>query len=456
MREDAMGEPTVESIQERCRERKKRRTPALPCVFRLPGRRRGELGLDVAGCVTHAHCPLLAPVALSAVATVEEGRGQAGGSRAGLGLRPGMRIDDGGVCDGERSSAQLGTPMVVYGMLGMGRGAWQAEASSGGGIVRKLLVAGEKLKAGSCGMGTTRTVVGVRRAGRDSRAAGREQRGDDMQASLAQRRMLVVARDVVGEVGGRRGRGGWWSKREAARGSCTGAAIQTIVADAERQYAEKREEDDQRERRTGYRTGAGVHEEGECEGERAERKAACVEEPQNLKAAATSAIRVDEKYAPEVKWDRTPISKHGMTNWKPPVCQSSAAAGSSTLDTTGLWCKPEMNGWYTSPSCPHGRGTEPGRAQRSQGPRREYMGGVHVELNLIVVRSISEIKTAFNDTATDPVEKGVNWHLLVSQCEMKACCHAEAPLSIQVWHPLRTGLRQFIQEPGMEVSLSAG
>jgi hypothetical protein len=33
MREDAMGEPTVESIQERCRERKKRRTPALPCVF---------------------------------------------------------------------------------------------------------------------------------------------------------------------------------------------------------------------------------------------------------------------------------------------------------------------------------------------------------------------------------------------------------------------------------------
>jgi hypothetical protein len=58
------------------------------------------------------------------------------------------------VCDGIRSSARLGTPMVVYGMLGMGRGAWQAEASSGGGIVRKLLGAGEKLKTGSCGMGS--------------------------------------------------------------------------------------------------------------------------------------------------------------------------------------------------------------------------------------------------------------------------------------------------------------
>ncbi|KAJ7884736.1 hypothetical protein B0H13DRAFT_2277957 [Mycena leptocephala] len=243
MREDAMGEPTVESIQEWCRERKKRRTPTLPCVFRLPGRRRGELGLDVAGCVTHARCPLAAPVALSAVATVEGGTrrcGRRGGDEGGesdckwllqvggklevVGPDSGCGQDDGGVCDGERSSARLGTPMVVYGMLGMGRGAWQAEASSGGGIVRKLLVAGEKLKTGSCGMGTTRaggTASGAGE-GRDSCAAGREQRGDDMQASLAQRRMLVVARDVVGEVGGRRGRGGWWSKREAARGSCTG------------------------------------------------------------------------------------------------------------------------------------------------------------------------------------------------------------------------------------------
>ncbi|KAJ7733475.1 hypothetical protein B0H16DRAFT_1468067 [Mycena metata] len=56
--------------------------------------------------------------------------------------------------------------------------------------------------------------------GSDSRAAGRE-RGNDMQASLAQWRMLVVARDVVYEVGGRRGWCGRWTTREAARGGCT-------------------------------------------------------------------------------------------------------------------------------------------------------------------------------------------------------------------------------------------
>ncbi|KAJ7847299.1 hypothetical protein B0H13DRAFT_2406478 [Mycena leptocephala] len=405
MREDAMGEPTVESIQERCRERKKRRTPALPCVFRLPGRRRGELGLDVAGCVTHARCPLAAPVALSAVATVEGGTrrcGRRGGDEGGesdckwllqvggklevVGPDSGCGQDDGGVCDGERSSARLGTPVVVYGMLGMGRGAWQAEASSGGGIVRKLLVAGEKLKTGSCGMGSVRG-------------------GDAAHGADGARRVWCACRRGIAlhlhsdgcwwsremswaklEGGGDGAGGGREEKqREAA---ARGAAIQTIVADAERQYAEKREEDDQREQRTGYRTGAGVHEEGECE----------------------SAIRVDEKYAPEVKWDRTPISKHGMTNWKPPVCQSSAAAGSSTLDTTGLWSKPETNGWYTSPSCPRGRGTEPG-ASAATGIHVRAGSWVHMELNLIGVRSMSEIKTAFNDMATDLVEKGVNWHL---------------------------------------------
>jgi hypothetical protein len=42
------------------------------------------------------------------------------------------------------------------------------------------------------------------------------------------------------------------------------------------EYAEEREREevDRRERRKGYRTGAGVHKEGECEGERAERSAA--------------------------------------------------------------------------------------------------------------------------------------------------------------------------------------
>jgi hypothetical protein len=48
-----------------------------------------------------------------------------------------------------------------------------------------------------------------------------------MQAS----RMLVVTRDVVCEVGGRWKRGGEEKQREAA---ARGAAIQTIVADAER------------------------------------------------------------------------------------------------------------------------------------------------------------------------------------------------------------------------------
>jgi hypothetical protein len=30
---------------------------------------------------------------------------------------------------------------------------------------------------------------------------------------------------------------------------------------------------------------------------------------------------------------------------------------------------------------------------------------------------------------------------LPCQCEMKTCCHAEAPLSIQVWHPRKYCIR---------------
>ncbi|KAJ7859391.1 hypothetical protein B0H13DRAFT_2282898 [Mycena leptocephala] len=276
MREDAMGEPTVESIQERCRERKKRRTPALPCVFRLPGRRRGELGLDVAGCVTHARCPLAAPVALSAVATVEGGRGQAGGSRAGLGLRPGMRIvrrgwyfasDD----EGARKRMMAACAMANGRQRGWARRwwcmacwgwvvAWHSQLAR---VVRRL--------------GRARGVTVVRRGASNVVMTCRLHLHSD--GCWWSREMSWAKLEGGGDGAG----GGREEKqREAA---ARGAAIQTIVADAERQYAEKREEDDQRERRTGYRTGAGVHEEGECEGERAERKAACVEEQQ--KAAAT-------------------------------------------------------------------------------------------------------------------------------------------------------------------------
>ncbi|KAJ7769819.1 hypothetical protein B0H16DRAFT_1685964 [Mycena metata] len=97
------------------------------------------------------------------------------------------------------------------------RGAGEGEdwVVRGGERERRVAHARDSTHAGGTASGTGE--------GRDSRAAGREQRGDgmQMQASLTQRRMLVVARDVVGEVGGRRGRDGRWARREAARGGCT-------------------------------------------------------------------------------------------------------------------------------------------------------------------------------------------------------------------------------------------
>ncbi|KAJ7938591.1 hypothetical protein B0H13DRAFT_1851540 [Mycena leptocephala] len=193
------------------------------CVFRIPGRRRGKLGLDVAGCVTHAahsrrrRCAECGSDGRGGYAKMRASRrrgrrrtGQAGGSRAGLGLRPGTLIvhrgwyfaeDDEGVRkrmtaagaghagggvrhagDGSGCTRQVvrAGPRGIW-LPGVGRrqrgrarwktaaaavaqftggarhfgGGWQAEASSGGGIVRNLLVAsvgrgyGSGLKSGN-------------------------------------------------------------------------------------------------------------------------------------------------------------------------------------------------------------------------------------------------------------------------------------------------------------------
>ncbi|KAJ7751652.1 hypothetical protein B0H16DRAFT_1840035 [Mycena metata] len=87
---------------------------------------------------------------------------------------------------------------------------------------------GDKGRRGRCCAWVLRNSTGGTASGagegRDSRAVGCEQCGDGMQASLAQRRMLVVARDVVGKVGGR-----WKEKQRkaVARGA-------VIFPDAER------------------------------------------------------------------------------------------------------------------------------------------------------------------------------------------------------------------------------
>ncbi|KAJ7351501.1 hypothetical protein DFH08DRAFT_806219 [Mycena albidolilacea] len=70
--------------------------------------------------------------------------------------------------------------------------------------------------------------------GHNSRAAGHEQCDDGMQASLAQRRMLVVAREVVCEVGGRRGRAytqgkGWKAKRKEGKERIGGGRSAHVV-----------------------------------------------------------------------------------------------------------------------------------------------------------------------------------------------------------------------------------
>jgi hypothetical protein len=89
-----------------------------------------------------------------------------------------------------------------------------------------------------------------------------------------------------------------------------------------------------------------------------------------------------EKYAPGVKWDGTPISKHGMTNWKPPVCQTSAVCYHWSIVEAG-------NEWPIHVAVLVRMAVEEsrGRAQRSQGPRREYMCGRELELDLVEVRS---------------------------------------------------------------------
>ncbi|KAJ7889805.1 hypothetical protein B0H14DRAFT_3126848, partial [Mycena olivaceomarginata] len=85
------------------------------------------------------------------------------------------------------------TVRVVYGVGAVTWTSPQSRSTAGG-----LPSASQQLTRGGAASGAGE--------GHGSRAARREQRDDGMQASLAQRRMLVVARDVVCEVGGRRGR----------------------------------------------------------------------------------------------------------------------------------------------------------------------------------------------------------------------------------------------------------
>ncbi|KAJ7796460.1 hypothetical protein B0H13DRAFT_2509219 [Mycena leptocephala] len=199
------------------------------------------------------------------------------------------------------------------------------------------------------------------------------------------------------------------------RGHGLGSAEQN---DYKEEYAEKRAEDDQREWRTGDRTGAGG-----ARGRRVRGRAS----GEKCGLCGGTAEGASDLTGTQARW--LSGNKHIGDN------TASLPEQCWELDAR-LWSKPETNGRYTSPSCPHGRGTEPGATET--GIHVRAGSWVHVELNLIRVRSMSGIKTAFNDTATDPVERGFNWHFLVSQCEMKTCCHAEAPLSIQVWHPLLT------------------
>ncbi|KAJ7765627.1 hypothetical protein B0H16DRAFT_1687270 [Mycena metata] len=98
------------------------------------------------------------------------------------------------------------------------------DGARGGGCARRRGVAWVIVHVRRAAIGVVATGAGGTASGADegsdSRVAGRE-RGDGMQASFVQWRMLVAARDVVCEGGGRRGWCGRCATREAARGGCT-------------------------------------------------------------------------------------------------------------------------------------------------------------------------------------------------------------------------------------------
>ncbi|KAJ7873977.1 hypothetical protein B0H13DRAFT_1894747 [Mycena leptocephala] len=177
--------------------------------------------------------------------------------------------------------------------------------------------------------------------------------------------------------------GGWWSRemswaklegggdgagggreekqREAAARGRRSRPLSRTQNDTE--YAEKRAEDDQRKWRTGDRTGAGgargrrVRGRGRASGEKSGLCGGAAKDGSDLTGTQARWLSGNKHIGD--KGGREICTRNEM-GWNAHI-----ETWNDELDTTGLWSKPETNGRYTSPSCPHGRGTELGASAQS-------------------------------------------------------------------------------------------
>ncbi|KAJ7692243.1 hypothetical protein B0H17DRAFT_1133253 [Mycena rosella] len=239
--EDVADKPQMEFVGKRCttggvgRERRERGTPELPCVFRIPGRRRGGLGLDVAGCVTYALPTRVAAVALSAVTTVEGGRCRRRGrwktTAAAVAQVTGGACRIGGARQAEASSGE-GSCLwggrrrgLIHARWGTGgAGAAHAEGARRRGVERVGVVQGQE-----CYSGRSRGWYGVWRG---QEAVTIAQHGEGVLASLARRRWWSRGMSCATfEGGGDRAGDG---RRERQRGvAVQSTALQTIIREAQ-------------------------------------------------------------------------------------------------------------------------------------------------------------------------------------------------------------------------------